>query len=161
MSKSNQSPTTPTRSAQHDALDVFLGEWEADGQAFGASSQDPVNPRNKPTPWTSTHSAQWHTGQFFLVQDERAQVAGPFDTLYILGWDDDAGRYFANTFENHGYRRLYEVTRASRVWTFNGETERARIEFSENGRQQTIAWEWRPKETWLPLCDRIATKISR
>jgi hypothetical protein len=39
-----------------------------------------------------------------------------------------------------------------------GETERARIEFSEDGRQQMITWEWRPRDQWLPLCDRVAVR---
>ena len=42
--------------------------------------------------WTSTHTARWHTGKFFLIQDERAQIDGPFDTLSVMGWDDDTKR---------------------------------------------------------------------
>lgn len=108
--------------------------------------------------WTSTHRARWHTGRFFLIQDERAQVDGPFDTLSIMGWDDAKGRYFARTFENHGYWRDYDVTAEGRVWRISGEAERARIEFSDDGRRQDITWEWRPAGLWLPLCDRIATR---
>jgi hypothetical protein len=44
------------------------------------------------------------------------------------------------------------------VWTFTGATERARIEFSPDGRTQTIVWEWRPKDRWMPLCDRVARR---
>jgi hypothetical protein len=32
------------------------------------------------------------------------------------------------------------VTVDGNVWTFSGETERARIEFSDDGRRQTITW---------------------
>lgn len=155
MSRSNR----PQRGSQHDALGVFLGAWEAEGQSFGGPGQDAVNPRGNPTRWTSTHSAQWHTGKFFLIQDERAQVDGPFDTLSIMGWDDEAGRYFARTFENHGFYRHYDMTVEGYVWTISGATERARIEFSKDGRQQTITWEWRAQSVWLPLCDRVATKL--
>jgi len=42
-----------------------------------------------------------------------------------------------------------------RVWTLTGETESARIEFSEDGNTQTITWEWLPKG---PLCDRVAKR---
>jgi hypothetical protein len=45
---------------------------------------------------------RWHSGAFFVVQDERAN--GPFDTPSILGWDQEAKRYFARTVENHGFR---------------------------------------------------------
>lgn len=159
MARLNKPQTNPERGSQHDALDCFLGEWKAEGQSFGGPEQDAKNPRANPTQWTSTHSARWHTGKFFLIQDERAQVNGPFDTLSVMGWDDDAGCYFARTFENHGFYRHYDVTVDGNVWTISGKTERARIELSDDGKRQTIAWEWRPKHEWLPLCDRVAMRL--
>ena len=159
MARLNKPQTNPQRGSQHDALDCFLGEWKAEGQSFGGPEQDAKNPRANPTQWTSTHSARWHTGKFFLIQDERAQVNGPFDTLSVMGWDDDAGCYFARTFENHGFYRHYDVTVDGNVWTISGKTERARIELSDDGKRQTIAWEWRPKHEWLPLCDRVAMRL--
>lgn len=156
---SDQSQTPPERGVHHEALEIFIGDWKAEGQSFGGEQQDVRDPRGAPTRWTSTHNARWHTGKFFVIQDERAQVDGPFDTLSIMGWDDEAGRYFARTFENHGFYRHYDVDVSGNVWTIDGKTERARIEFSDDGKQQTIAWEWRPNDTWLPLCDRVATKL--
>lgn len=154
-----QMQTPPTRGSRHEALEVFLGEWTAEGESFGGSGQDAQNPRARATRWNSTHSARWHTGKFFLIQDERALIDGPFDTLSVMGWDADTGRYFARTFENHGFYRHYDLTVEGRVWTISGETERARIEFSADCERQVIAWEWRPKDTWIPLCDRVATKL--
>jgi hypothetical protein len=159
MAEQEPLQATPQRGPQHEALSVFLGKWKAAGKSFGGPNQDARNPRANPTQWTSTHEARWHSGAFFLVQDERAQVGGPFDTLSILGWDDGKRRYFAHTFENHGYYRHYEVTVEGKVWHIRGETERARIEFREDDTQQNIAWEWRPDDEWLPLCDRVATKV--
>src|SRR5215217_8028245 len=150
----------PQRGPAHEALSVFLGEWRAEGRSFGDSEQPNGAPRAQPAPWKSTHTGRWHTGRFFLIQDERAVTgAAPFDTLSILGWDADRGCHFARTFENHGFQRCYDVTVDGRVWTFSGATERARIVFSDDGATQTITWEWRPEAGWLPLCDRIATKV--
>lgn len=107
----------------------------------------------------STHVGKWHTGEFFLIQDERAMTGeNPFDTLSIMGVDATTGRYFLRSFENHGFYRHYDVTLDGRVWTLTGEFERARVEFSADGNTQTITWEWRPKDTWLPLCDRVAVR---
>lgn len=58
------------------------------------------------------------------------------------------------------YCHLYDVRVDGQVWTFTGGTERARIEFSPDGRKQTINWEWRPKDVWLPLCDRTANRVG-
>lgn len=149
----------PKRDERHDALEVFLGDWAAKGQSFGNPDQPTDNPKSKPDPWKSTHTSRWHTGKFFLIQDERATVGGaPFDTLSIMGVDPESGGYFARGFENHGYYRNYDLLVDGRVWTLTGKTERARIEFSADGRNQTIVWEWKPADKWLPLCDRIATR---
>jgi hypothetical protein len=130
MTKQDQVQAAPERGPQHDALEVFLGDWKTEGQAFGGSDQDARDPRRNSARWTSTHNARWHTGKFFLIQDERAQVGGQFDTLSVMGWDDEAGRYFARTFENHGFYRQYDMTVEGNVWTFSGKIERARKRFS-------------------------------
>ena len=160
MSKHLTQPQpAPSHGPQHVALEVFLGGWKAEGKSFGGPHQDENNPRENSIRWTSTHNARWHTGRFFLIQDERALIDGPFDTLSVMGWDDATGRYFARTFENHGFYRHYDLTVEGSVWTFSGEAERARVEFSGDGLRQMITWEWRPMYRWLPLCDRVATKL--
>lgn len=119
----------------------------------------PDNPKKDAARWESTHTGRWHTGGFFLIQDERARPGGRvFDTLSIMGVDARTGRYFAQCFENHGFERRYEVTVDGRVWTFSGASERARIEFSEDGGTQTIVWEWKLHDRWVPLCDRTAPR---
>ncbi len=149
----------PVRGPRHEALAVFLGSWRAEGKSFGGPKQSKPDPKGSPVPWTSSHDTRWHTGQFFLIQDERANSGGPFDTLAILGVDEE-GEYFARTFENHGFYRHYRVTVSGSVWTFTGKSERARIEFSPDARSQTITWEWRPADQWLPLCDRVAVRVD-
>lgn len=152
--------TPPQRGAMHEALSVFLGEWKAEGKSYGSPDQDPKDPKSKSEVWKSTHSAKWHTGEFFLIQDERATTDGkPFDTMSYMGVDPKTGSYFAQSFENHGFERRYDVSVNGAVWTISGEHERATITFSQDGRRQDIVWEWRPHDAWLPLCDRVATRI--
>lgn len=151
--------TAPTRGDQHEALSVFLGRWRAKGKSYGSPNQLADDPKSVAEQWTSTHTGKWHTGEFFLVQDEQAMTgASPFDTLSVMGVDATTGRYFARCFENHGFFRHYDVSVDGLVWTLTGERERARIDFSPDGQSQTITWEWRPKDRWLSLCDRIARR---
>jgi hypothetical protein len=155
----NDNEVPPMRDNRHEALTIFLGRWRAEGQSYGGTKQTSDNPRGAAEPWVSTHNGTWHTGEFFLIQDERAMTgANPFDTLSVMGVDAKTGRYFARSFENHGFYRHYDVDVDGQVWMLTGETERARIEFSADGRTQTIAWEWRPYDQWLPLCDRVAQR---
>ena len=101
----------PERSAKHDALQCFFGAWKAEGISFGGTDQSD-DPKGNGEPWLSTHSAKWHTGSFFMIQDECAKIAGrAFDTLSVMGVDLETGDYFARTFENHGFYRDYELDR--------------------------------------------------
>jgi hypothetical protein len=151
----------PVRDEHHRALEVFLGKWRAEGTSYGSPDQDEREPKGNGVPWKSTLEGRWHTGDFFLVQDEKARPGGEvFDTLSIMGVDAQTGRYFARSFENHGFYRNYVVERDGNVWTLTGDTERARIELRNGNREQVITWEWRPKGRWLPLCDRVATRID-
>ena len=149
----------PVHSSAHDALSVFLGDWHAEGMSFGGTDQSGADPKANGVPWVSTHTARWHTGDFFLIQDERAQIGGkPFDTFSIMGVEPDGKAHFARTFENHGFYRHYALSVDSQTWILEGETERARTVFSANGNTQTITWEWLQGGKWLPLCDRVATR---
>ena len=156
------SSATPVRGSVHDALSVFLGEWHAEGLSFGGTDQSGPDPKTNGIPWVSTHSARWHTGDFFLIQDERAQIGGkPFDTLSIMGVEPGEENYFARTFENHGFYRHYSLSVTDRTWLLEGKTERARTVFDAQGDTRTITWEWLRDGKWLPLCDRVATRVDK
>ena len=153
-------PDAPVRDERHEALEIFLGKWTARGTSYGGTGQTGNNPKANGEPWFSTHESRWHTGAFFVIEDERADIDGyRFDTLVIIGADENGG-YFLRSFENHGHRRDYKLSRTGKVWTIEGATERARIEFSDGGAEQVIIWEWKPDSEWLPLCDRTAIKVG-
>ena len=151
----------PKRGAKHEALSVFLGKWTARGTSYGGTDQSGDDPKANGEAWLSTHEGAWHTGMFFLVQDERADIAeSRFDTLSVMGVDPETGEYFARSFENHGFYRNYKLTKQAKVWTLSGETERAKIKFSDDNRTQVITWEWKRNGEWLPLCDRSAVRVD-
>ena len=69
------------RGDPYQALAVFLGQWRAEGKSFGSSNKGVEDSRSAAEPWITTHTGKWHTGEFFLIQDERAVIGGkPFDT---------------------------------------------------------------------------------
>ena len=153
--------TPPIRSQLHDALEMFVGEWRAEGMAYGSANQSIAHPKADTKPWKSTHSARWLSGRFFLVQDETAHIGNdPLDTMSVMGVDAQSGQLFAAMFENHGYERRYEVKVDGRRWTLDGDSERALIDFSADGRTQRIVWEWKPRDRWLPLCERTAVRVD-
>lgn len=152
-------PAQPVRSQLHDAMDMFVGEWRAEGLSYGDSQQSIAEPKANAQRWASTHTARWHGGRFFLLHDEKAHVgAEPFDSFGVMGYDAHTGRLFLRQFDNHGHQRHYEVHVDGRRWTFDGASERALIDFSADGRTQRIVWEWKPRGRWLPLCERTAVR---
>lgn len=152
----------PERGQKHEALAVFLGHWRASGTSYGGTDQSGDDPKANGVTWESTHEGRWHSGEFFLIQDERAKLGGdsPFDTISVMGVDSTTGEYFAQAFENHGFERRYKVTRDGDRWTISGDHERATVTFGDDNRTQDIVWEWKPKDRWLPLCDRVARKVD-
>lgn len=140
--------TPPVHGPEDERLGVFAGKWHSEGQSYG---------NGKTEPWVSDEVTEWLPGQFFLVQREDARIGGDGSliTHALLGYDREAGQYVAHAFNNLGYHRRYAMSVDGRVWTLTGDLERARIEFSEDGRRQDVKWEWRPKgDAWVPLCDR-------
>ncbi|WP_457941113.1 hypothetical protein [Mesorhizobium sp. 10J20-29] len=148
------------RTSQHDELSVFLGKWTARGTSFGGTDQSGADPKTDGQQWLSTHEAYWHTGKFFLLQDERADISGSrFDTLFVIGVTEQ-GEFVARIFENHGFYREYAVEHQGDVWTFSGVGERATYKFDADNRRQNVVWEWKRGGVWLPLCDRVAVKVD-
>lgn len=148
----------PRTSETTELLTRFLGDWWAEGASYGGDDQSLGNPHAGSSAWRSTHTARWHSGGFFLVQDERAN--GPFDTLTVMGWDREAEPHFARSFENHGFSREYVMAFDGRTVRLDGEHERATYTFDAAGDTQTVAWQWRRGDDWLPLCDRVAHRVD-
>src|SRR5512134_3048103 len=149
------------RSPLHDALEMFVGQWRAEGMAYRGAQPSSTEPKAQARTWKSTHSAHWHTGRFFLLFDEKAHAGTePFDTVGVMGIDAQTGRLFARSFDNHGRERRYDVHVDGRRWMFDGESERALIDFSADGRTQRIVWECNARGRWLPLCERTAVRVD-
>ena len=149
----------PKRGKMHEAFAIFLGDWKAEGTSYGGTDQIGADPRANGVPWMSTHTGRWHTGEFFLIQDEHADLDGaPFDTLSVIGVEEDGSGYFARSFENHGFYRHYVLSVDGATWTLTGDTERATTIFSNGNRKQDIVWEWKVDGKWLPLCERTAVR---
>jgi ketosteroid isomerase-like protein len=149
----------PSPTASHERLQVFIGTWHAEGESY-AVGQTKQDPRGSIEKWVSDETYAWLPGQFFVIQNWDAKTgANPFKGTAIISYDADTGNYTTRSYENHGFVRDYVTTVDGDIWTFEGDTERARLEFASGGNTQTIGWEWRtPGEAWLPLCDRIATR---
>jgi hypothetical protein len=79
----------PSRTSRKQSLDAARSTlpWKCfsvtgklkDSPSAARIRMPPTRAEN-PQRGRATHGARWHTGRFFMIQDERAQVDGPFDT---------------------------------------------------------------------------------
>ena len=154
-------PKTQAKPAlAHEHLKVFIGRWHAEGESY-AVGQTKIDPRGSIEKWDSDETYEWLPGQFFVIQTWDAKTgANPFKGTAIINWDEKYQHYMTRSYENHGFVRDYVTSVDGKTWTFTGDTERARIEFTDGGDTQKITWEWRqPGEDWLPLCNRLAKRV--
>ena len=149
----------PHPTPEHRLLNVFVGQWAAEGDSY-TGEPSPGQPHRSTVNWRSDESYAWLPGEFFLEHRFDA-LAGDraLRGIEILGYDSATNSYFADFFENYGFRPKYQVSVRGREWTFVADSSRATVLFSEDGNRMTVHWDWRPDgEDWQPLCDRTATK---
>ena len=65
---------------------------------------------------------------------------------------------FGHLADNGGCFRKYQLTVNGSRWSITDATERADITFSDNNRKQTVHGDWKPTDTRVPLCDRVAIR---
>jgi hypothetical protein len=146
-----------TVNAQHRLLGTFIGRWHVTGQ------NAPSTPGGAAATVSGEESYEWLPGSFFVMNrwDRLFSDGNEHVGTGFLGSRGGAG-FFSQSFDNLGYERRYEVTAEGRVWSFTGQFERARYEFSEDGDGFTARWELsRDGKDWQPLCDLRATRIGQ
>jgi hypothetical protein len=161
MSKTPK-PRQPKPTAAHRRLEVFIGDWHAEGVSYG-EGQDPADPRASGVPWTSDESYEWLPGKFFVLHRWDA-LAGKheFKGAEIIGYDEAKERYFTLMFDNAGHHPEYRTSVDGDVWHFKEPQTRATVTVQEGGRKLSFNWEWKNGgNAWLPLCERIALRKRR
>jgi hypothetical protein len=152
----------PNPTAAHRRLEVFIGDWHAEGTSYG-DGQDAADPRASGAPWTSDERYEWLPGSFFVLHRWDA-MAGKreFKGAEIIGYDEAAGRYFALMFDNAGHHPEYRASVDGGVWSFTEAQTRATVTVQEGDDKMTFNWEWKNGgKDWLPLCDRVASRTQR
>ena len=154
-------PDTPEPTALHRRLDAFAGRWRATGESFG-TAQNPDDPRGSAVPWTSEESYEWLPGGFFMLHRWDAAVGDrPFRGVEVLGVDEARGAWFSEMFDDAGNHPRYRISADGPTWTFEEAETRAVVTVLGGGTRMSFRWEWRNGgPAWLPLCDRIATRIG-
>jgi len=110
----------------------------------------------------SDETWKWLSGGYFLAGRFVSRLGeSDYRGTGYLSWDETRGTHTCRLIDNLGYDRLYKLTANGRVWTFNGERERATYAFSEDGRSIDIRWEASDDGVnFKPLYDLRATRVG-
>ena len=159
---STPKPKQPKPTAAHRRLEVFIGDWHAEGTSYG-DGQDAADPRAAGVPWTSDESYEWLPGNFFVLHRWDAQMGKhQFKGAEIMGYDEAEGGFFTRMFDNAGHHPDYRASVDGHVWTFTEAQTRATVSVQGGGNKMTFNWEWKNgSRKWLPLCDRVASRTQR
>ena len=151
----------PKPSAAHKRLEVFIGNWHAEGTSYG-DGQDAADPRAAGVTWTSDESYEWLPGSFFVLHRWDAQMGKhEFKGAEIMGYDEAEGGYFTRMFDNAGHHPDYAGSVDGDVWNFTEAQTRATVKVQDGGDKMTFNWEWKNGGSkWLPLCDRVAVRTE-
>ncbi|MEP6713210.1 MAG: DUF1579 family protein [Ferruginibacter sp.] len=142
-------------------LDVFVGKWHAEGKSY-ADGQQKDNPLASAVPWISDETYEWLPGNFFLLHRWNAKAGvREFIGTEIIGYDKKEGSFFTHFFDNSGFNPNYKATVDGNVWKFTEPSSRVKLTVDDDKNKMTFNWEWRQEDNdWLPLCDRVATRIQ-
>ena len=134
-------PKQPKPTAAHKRLEVFIGDWHAEGTSYG-DRQDAADPRAAGVPWTSDESYEWLPGNLFVLHRWEA-LAGEFKGAEIMGYDEAEGGYFTRMFDNAGHHPDYRASVDGDVWSFTEAQTRATVTVQDGGGKMTFHWEWK------------------
>ncbi|GAA3977822.1 DUF1579 domain-containing protein [Streptomyces sp. NBC_01352] len=122
------------RGPRHDALGAWVGRWINEGHVIDDGSPGPRI--------TTSDVYEWAPGGFFLVHSAYGRI-GEFDVggTEIIGYDETSGAYRSHFFDSQGNVTVSSLVARGDTWTYQGDTTRSTVEFSDDHRVQTVLHE--------------------
>ncbi len=123
------------RGPQHEALDAWVGRWINEGHT--------INDDGTPGPTITTSDVyEWAPGGFFILHSAYGRI-GEFDVggVELIGYDETSGDYRSHFFDSQGNVTVSSLVARGDTWTYQGDTTRSTVEFSDDHRVQTVLHE--------------------
>ncbi|WP_328362800.1 DUF1579 domain-containing protein [Streptomyces sp. NBC_00445] len=126
-------PTGP--GPRHRALDAWVGRWINQGHMIDEDGSPGAT-------ITTSDVYEWGPGGVFLVHSAYGRI-GEFDVggTEIIGYDETSGAYRSHFFDSQGNVTVSRLVADGDTWTYQGDTTRSTVEFSDGHRVQTVLHE--------------------
>ncbi len=138
-----------------EQLDIFVGKWKVEEQTIKGSLVDALDAVR------GIATYDWLAGKFYLITKWSNKFGDDSHIgIGVIGFDQSAGIFMANHYDNKGFACTYKVTVRRLTWVFTGKHERSTIEFTPDGNTFT---EFREVSDdgilWKPLCRLRGSKL--
>lgn len=123
------------RGPQHQALEVWVGRWINNGHTINED-------RTPGLTITTSDVYEWVPGGFFVLHMAFGR-AGEHSggAVEIIGYEDATGTYTSHLYDSQGNVVVSSLVSNGGTWTYQGDTTRSTVEFSDDGRVQTVLHE--------------------
>jgi hypothetical protein len=112
----DQAQYQPTkRGPEHERLEVFLGRWKTEGQAY----EGPFGPAAR---ITAVETYEWLPGRQFLVHRLEGRLGdNDMACIEVTGYEASSGSYSVRSFYNDGTHLFWQARESGGTWTFTGD----------------------------------------
>lgn len=125
----------PSRGSAHDRLNVWVGRWINEGHTVQEDGAPGVA-------ITTSDVYEWLPGGFFVLHTAYGRIGDAgVGGAEIIGYDEASGGYYSHFYDSQGNVSTHKLSVLGDVWTNEGETTRATVEFSDANRIQTVLHE--------------------
>ena len=140
---------------EHRRLEIFIGRWNTEGITRATESIPSVRVNG-------TDTYEWLEGGFFLIHHVDVNMGDDkIRAIEIVGYDDHIKKYPMNFFDSLGNSGTYMASVENGIWKFSGNSERATVQFSDDGNTMTALWEQQMENSkWQPWMDMKLKKIK-
>ena len=130
-------------------LQQFVGRWNTTGRTSEGHKLQ------------ATDVYEWLPGEFFIIHKWKSRlgeeaVAG----IEIIGYDTEANAYFTQSYDSHGNTAKYQAYFSGNVWSIDGQSERFRGGFNDDGKVLSGDWEMLKDGSWIHWMEIELTKVD-
>jgi uncharacterized protein DUF1579 len=138
-----------------DALEIFIGRWITEGSA-AAAAEAPAQQI------AASDVYEWMPGRSFVLHTAYGRIGDlGVGGTEIIGYDMERGCFHTHFFDSSGNITRELLSCEAGVWTWQGETVRARSVFSADGRVQSCQHQASPdRESWNDTMTVVLRKVE-
>jgi len=140
---------------QQDQLSKFVGHWNTEGKIPATNTTPEIK-------ISGTDIYEWLSGKFFLLHKADVLIGNEkSETLEIIGFDKQNGKYTMQHYDNNGNSGFMTATYEKGIWTFLGENLKFTGGFKKEDNEFSGIWQQLADgNNWTHFMDIKLTRLK-